>query len=65
MPLKKAPMCGRNVCHFFYLLYILLYLSLIIFKWRKQKETEPTPKQQKMFTNFVIYKAKSKDLKMS
>ena len=32
----------------FYLFYVLLYLSLIILKCRKQKETDSMPKEQKM-----------------
>ena len=48
MALKRVPICGRNFCHSRF--YVLLYLSLIIFKLRKQEETDPMPKQQKMNT---------------
>ena len=44
----KILIYGRNICHFVLPFLRFINLSLIILRCKKQEETDPMPKQQKM-----------------
>ena len=53
MALKRAPTCGRNVCLLFFAFFIINNIDN--FNRRKQKESDPMPKQQEMNKNSMNF----------